>query len=60
MGLLEENLMILKKKKCMRNFLLERVASKLLVLKELSEEIAAIAMAGIFGCFMIYRADSQL
>lgn len=59
MGLLEENLMILKKK-CMRKFLLERVASKLLVLKELSEEIAAIAMAGIFGCFMIYRADSQL
>lgn len=44
----------------MRNFLLERVASKLLVLKELSEEIAAIAMAGIFGCFMIYRADSRL
>lgn len=59
MGLLEENLMILKKK-CMRKFLLERVASKLLVLKELSEEIAAIAMAGIFGCFMIYRADSRL
>lgn len=44
----------------MRKFLLERVASKLLVLEELSEEIAAIAMAGIFGCFMIYRADSQL